>query len=57
MGKFLEGLSHIDQQKYKTLSEKFRKFENIDKKKKFIPHLILLREKGMNEMLQRNKTH
>lgn len=55
MGKFLKGLSQLDKQKYKSLSEKFKEIESIDQKKKFIPHLILLREKGMNELTKRSK--
>lgn len=56
MTNFLKGLSYIEQQKYKMLSEQFQEIESIDQKKKFIPHLILLREKGKHEMNKRRES-
>ena len=56
MDNFLEGLSVEDQKRYCKLYEKFKGTEIIDEKKKYIPHLILLQEKGKLELLKKENT-
>jgi len=53
MQKFYKGLSKEDQKKYKRLYEEFSELEDIDEMKKYIPHLILLRERGKLELSKR----
>lgn len=58
MEEFFDGLSKEDQKKYKKLSREFSELEDIDKMKKYIPRLILLREKGRLKLSKgRNKNN
>jgi len=53
MEEFFDGLSKEDQKKYRKLYKEFSELEDIDKMKKYIPHLALLRIKGKLELSKR----
>jgi len=55
MEEFFGGLSKKDQKKYQKLSKEFSELGDIDKMKKYIPCLILLREKGWLELSKKEK--
>ncbi|WP_179107218.1 hypothetical protein [Sediminibacillus massiliensis] len=55
MQKFLEGLSEEDKRKYKHLESKFRETEDLDEKKKCIPYLVILQEKGELELSKKRQ--
>lgn len=56
MPDFFAGLTKEEQQRYKELSEKFRNTEDMDEKKKYIPYLNLLAEKGRQQIQKGGET-
>lgn len=54
MEEFLKCLSIDEQREYRRLYKEFKRTENVDEMKKYIPHLIILKERG-NLNLMKNK--
>ncbi|WP_158633900.1 hypothetical protein [Radiobacillus deserti] len=55
MGDFFDGLTDAEQTRYKKLSMQFNATTDIDEKKKYIPLLVLLEEKGRIELEKKKK--
>ncbi|UFT99623.1 hypothetical protein KO561_01205 [Radiobacillus kanasensis] len=55
MEEFFAGLTPDEQVRYKKLAMQFNSATDIDEKKKYIPHLVLLEEKGKLEMEKKKK--